>query len=83
MVDQQNISTIFMLCNLQEAKGAQCARYWPDDTGPDHQLDLPGYEVKFLGKVEIVEQLFERKFKLVRKAGGESKDITQYQVKQC
>jgi protein tyrosine phosphatase len=71
MVDQQNISVIIMLCNLQEAKGAQCARYWPEDTDPDHLLDLAEHEIKFLAKQEIMDHLVERKLKLTRKSNNE------------
>lgn len=51
MVEQHNISVIFMLCLLEENNRVQCSRYWPDVVGPTNSLELADFRVELQSKI--------------------------------
>ena len=81
MIDQHNISVIFMLCLLEENGKVQCFRYWPDITKPDSCLELSELRIYPVVKTELAPNLIEKKLRMVSKLGKPDREIVQYQVR--
>jgi hypothetical protein len=80
MVDINEVSYVFMLCNIEEKNKVQSFRYWPMEEDPDCSVEAGGYRIILKSKKDLCPKLVERTLVLQCSATLKEKTIVQYQV---